>query len=82
MNPDDKDIYYLLGGSYHGLKKFSLAYDFYAKCDEGQYASVAKSGKEKALKQLRSNPARIEEPEPTDENDIGLPNRTSINSLK
>jgi tetratricopeptide (TPR) repeat protein len=44
MAPEDKDIYYFLASSYHGLQQFAEAHDYYKRVDRGRYVEVAQSG--------------------------------------
>jgi tetratricopeptide (TPR) repeat protein len=50
LTPNDKDLYYFLGGSYYGLGQPSKAYEYYKKCDSGQYAGTAQNGAERTKK--------------------------------
>jgi tetratricopeptide (TPR) repeat protein len=44
LTPDDKDLYYFLGSSYHGLNQPAEAYDYYRRVDRGPYIGPAQSG--------------------------------------
>lgn len=44
LTPDDKDLYYFLGSSYHGLNQHAEAYDYYRRVDRGPYIGPAQSG--------------------------------------
>lgn len=44
LTPGDKDLYYFLGSSYRGLGQLSRAYEYYKKCDSGDYAGTSQSG--------------------------------------
>lgn len=44
LTPGDKDLYYFLGSSYRGLGQLSKAYEYYKKCDSGDYAGTSQSG--------------------------------------
>ncbi len=44
LTPGDKDLYYFLGSSYRGLGQLGKAYEYYKKCDSGDYASTSQSG--------------------------------------
>ena len=89
LTPDDKDIYYLLASSYFALRKFAQAHNYYSKCNSGPYAQVSKNGMENAKREMNklakkrgSTPEQDVPADSIEENDIGLPNRTTINSLK
>ncbi len=42
LTPDDPDINYLIGQAYSGMKKYSLARQYYEKCESGTYYEVAR----------------------------------------
>ncbi len=42
LTPDDPDISYLIGQAYSGMKKYSLARQYYEKCESGTYYEVAR----------------------------------------
>ncbi len=42
LTPDDPDINYLIGQAYSGMKKYSLARQYYEKCESGTYFEVAR----------------------------------------
>ncbi len=42
LTPDDPDISYLIGQTYSGMKKYSLARQYYEKCESGTYFEVAR----------------------------------------
>ena len=44
LTPDDKDLYYFIGSSYHGLGLYAEAYDYYRRVDTGPYLGPAQSG--------------------------------------
>ena len=44
LTPDDKDLYYFLGSSYHGLNQPVEAYEYYRRVDRGPYIGPAQSG--------------------------------------
>ncbi len=50
LTPDDKDLYYYLGSSYHGLGLQAEAYDFYIRVDSGPYVGPAQSGAKQTRK--------------------------------
>ena len=39
LTPDDKDLYYFIGSSYHGLGLEAEAYDYYRRVDAGPYSA-------------------------------------------
>jgi tetratricopeptide (TPR) repeat protein len=50
LTPDDKDIYYFIGSSYHGLGLQAEAYDYYRRVDAGPYIGPAGSGAKQTRK--------------------------------
>ena len=80
-NPQDDDLYYLLGSSYTGLGLSAQAADNYRRCKTGPYASVAIRGLQREVKRLGIK--TLDKLEVPAESDIGLPNQPTINnSLK
>lgn len=53
LTPDDKDLYYFIGSSYHGLGQFAEAYDYYRRVDTGPYVGPAQSGSKQTEKAAR-----------------------------
>jgi tetratricopeptide (TPR) repeat protein len=53
LTPDDKDLYYFLGSSYHGLGQMVDAYNYYRRVDSGQYLGPAQSGAKQTEKAAR-----------------------------
>ena len=53
LTPNDKEIYYFLGGTYRGLGQPLKAFDSYKRCDSGTYAEVAQSGAKQTEKAAR-----------------------------
>lgn len=53
LTPDDKDLYYFLGSSYRGLGQLGKAYEYYKRCDGGDYAGTAQSGARNTEKAAR-----------------------------
>src|SRR4030095_14994861 len=43
LTPEDKDLYYFIGSSYHGLGLQAEAYDYYRRVDSGPYVGPADS---------------------------------------
>jgi len=60
LNPDDKDLYYLIGSSYHGLKLYADAYNYYRRVDTGPYLGPAQSGAKQTEKAAREASKRRE----------------------
>lgn len=50
LTPDDKDLYYFIGSSYHGLDLQAEAYDYYRSVDAGPYVGPAESGAKQTRK--------------------------------
>jgi tetratricopeptide (TPR) repeat protein len=50
LTPDDKDLYYFIGSSYHGLGLQADAYDYYTHVDAGPYVGPAASGAKQTRK--------------------------------
>ncbi|HEY7179875.1 MAG TPA: tetratricopeptide repeat protein [Blastocatellia bacterium] len=50
LTPDDKDLYYFIGSSYHGLGLQAEAYDYYMRVDAGPYVGPASSGAKQTRK--------------------------------
>jgi len=53
LTPDDKDLYYFIGSSYHGLGHQAEAYDYYRRVDAGPYIGPAESGAKQTRKAAR-----------------------------
>src|SRR5262245_60149026 len=53
MTPEDKDLYYFIGSSYHGLGLQAEAYDYYRRVDSGPYVGPAESGAKQTRKAAR-----------------------------
>lgn len=53
LTPDDKDLYYFIGSSYHGLGQYAEAYDYYRRVDSGPYVGPAQSGTKQTEKAAR-----------------------------
>jgi tetratricopeptide (TPR) repeat protein len=60
LTPDDKDLYYFIGSSYHGLQQFAEAYDYYRRVDAGPYVGPAQSGTKQTEKAWREASKRRE----------------------
>ena len=50
LTPEDKDLYYFIGSSYHGLGLQAEAYDYYRRVDAGPYVGPAESGAKQTRK--------------------------------
>jgi tetratricopeptide (TPR) repeat protein len=53
LTPDDKDLYYFIGSSYHGLGQYPDAYEYYRRVDSGPYLGPAQSGSKQTEKAAR-----------------------------
>jgi tetratricopeptide (TPR) repeat protein len=60
LNPDDKDLYYFIGSSYHGLGLYADAYNYYRRVDGGPYLGPAQSGTKQTEKAAREAAKRRE----------------------
>ncbi|HEU0185800.1 MAG TPA: tetratricopeptide repeat protein [Blastocatellia bacterium] len=50
LTQDDKDLYYLIGSSYHGMGRLADAYDYYMRVNSGVYVGPAESGAKQTRK--------------------------------
>jgi tetratricopeptide (TPR) repeat protein len=50
LTPEDKNLYYFIGSSYHGLGRQAEAYDYYRRVDSGPYIGPAESGAKQTRK--------------------------------
>jgi tetratricopeptide (TPR) repeat protein len=50
LTPEDKDLYYFMGSSYHGLNLQAEAFDYYSRVDAGPYVGPAQSGAKQTRK--------------------------------
>src|SRR5215470_14776869 len=50
LTPEDKDLYYFIGSSYHGMGLQAEAYDYYKRVDTGPYVGPASSGAKQTRK--------------------------------
>jgi tetratricopeptide (TPR) repeat protein len=50
LTSDDKDLYYFIGSSYHGLGLEAEAYKYYSSVDAGPYVGPAQSGAKQTRK--------------------------------
>lgn len=62
MAPDDKDLYYFIGSSYHGLGYLPEAYDYYRRVDAGPYVGPAESGAKQTRKAAQEADKRRNDP--------------------
>jgi tetratricopeptide (TPR) repeat protein len=53
LTPEDKDLYYFIGSSYHGLNLQAEAYEYYRRVDSGPYVGPAESGAKQTRKAAR-----------------------------
>jgi tetratricopeptide (TPR) repeat protein len=53
LTPEDKDLCYFIGSSYHGLNLQAEAYDYYRRVDTGPYVGPAESGAKQTRKAAR-----------------------------
>src|SRR5262245_5383541 len=53
LTPEDKDLYYFIGSSYHGMNLQAEAYDYYRRVDSGPYVGPAESGAKQTRKAAR-----------------------------
>src|SRR5262249_53505622 len=60
LTPDDKDLYYLIGSSYHGLGLYADAYNYYRRVGTGPYLGPAQSGAKQTEKAARGGAKRRE----------------------
>src|SRR5262249_27581227 len=60
LNPEDKDLYYFIGSSYHGLGLQAEAYDYYKRVDTGPYIGPAQSGAKQTEKAAKEAARRRE----------------------
>lgn len=60
LTPGDKDLYYLLGSSYHGLGQQAQAYEYYRRVDSGPYRDVAEAAARQTEKAAREEFKRRE----------------------
>ncbi|HEV2665994.1 MAG TPA: hypothetical protein VG324_13835, partial [Blastocatellia bacterium] len=53
LTPEDKDLCYFIGSSYHGLGLMADAFDYYRRVDAGPYVGPAESGAKQTRKAAR-----------------------------
>ncbi|HEV2667886.1 MAG TPA: tetratricopeptide repeat protein, partial [Blastocatellia bacterium] len=71
LTPDDKDLYYFIGSSYHGLGLLADAFDYYSRVDAGPYIGPAESGAKQTRKAAReANKQRDERKFPSMKNEF------------
>jgi tetratricopeptide (TPR) repeat protein len=71
LTPEDKDLYYFIGSSYHGLNLQAEAYDYYRRVDTGPYVGPAESGAKQTKKAARdANKRRDDRKIPSIKNEI------------
>jgi tetratricopeptide (TPR) repeat protein len=52
LDPANKDIYYLIGSTYHGMNQLERALEAYRQCTSGDYASVSRDAVKKLEKKV------------------------------
>jgi predicted Zn-dependent protease len=52
LDPGNKDVYYLIGQTYHKMNQLGQALEAYRQCTSGQYASVAQDAVKKLEKKV------------------------------
>ena len=89
LTPEDKDLYYFIGSSYHGLGQMADAYEYYKRVDGGQYLGPAQSGTKQTEKAAREANKRRESQkiesiknEAPSGSESDKPNKSVANSLK
>ena len=71
LTPEDKDLCYFIGSSYHGLGLQAEAYDYYRRVDTGPYVGPAESGAKQTRKAAReANKRRDDRKIPSIKNEI------------
>jgi tetratricopeptide (TPR) repeat protein len=89
LTPDDKDLYYFIGSSYHGLGQLADAHEYYKRVDDGLYQGPAQSGAKQTEKAAREASKRREankfesiKNEAQSGSESDKPNKSVANSLK
>ncbi len=89
LTPGDKDLYYFIGSSYHGLGQYADAYDYYRRVDNGPYLGPAQSGTRQTEKAAREAYKRREaqrfdsmKNDTRNESDADKSNRPIVNTFK
>jgi tetratricopeptide (TPR) repeat protein len=89
LTPEDKDLYYFIGSSYHGLGQMADAHEYYKRVDGGQYLGPAQSGTRQTEKAAREANKRREaqrfesiKNEAQSDSESAKPNKSVANSLK
>jgi tetratricopeptide (TPR) repeat protein len=71
LTPEDKDLYYFIGSSYHGLGLQAEANEYYRRVDTGPYVGPAESGAKQTRKAAReANKRRDDRKIPSMKNEI------------
>ncbi|MGH9766003.1 MAG: tetratricopeptide repeat protein [Blastocatellia bacterium] len=88
LTPNDKDLYYFIGSSYHGMGQYAEAYDYYRRVDSGPYFGPAQSGTKQTEKAAKEANRRREaqkfqsiRDEPRNEPDNNKSNRSLVNKI-
>jgi tetratricopeptide (TPR) repeat protein len=89
LTPDDKDLYYFMGSSYHGLGQLADAHEYYKRVDGGLYQGPAQSGTKQTEKAAREAYKRREaqkfetiKNQVRTDSESNKPNKSVANSLK
>lgn len=89
LTPNDKDLYYFIGSSYHGLGQLADAHEYYKRVDGGLYLGPAQSGTKQTEKAAREANKRRESQrfesiknEAQSGSESDKPNKSVANSLK
>ncbi len=88
LTPDDKDLYYFIGSSFHGLGQLADAHEYYRRVDGGLYLGPAQSGMkqtERAAREAKRREAqRLDsmKNEARSEPQGNKPNKPTANSFK
>ena len=83
LTPNDKDLYYFLGGTYRGLGQSLKAFDHYKRCDTGDYAGVARSGAQQIEKPARKEYDKLQQARltPSSETNQDKPRNDGLQNL-
>jgi tetratricopeptide (TPR) repeat protein len=86
LTPNDKDLYYLIGSSYHALGLLADAHNYYKRVDSGPYLGPAQSGTKQTERAAREASKRRESlrfqsinNEPKNETESNKPGKSFMN---
>src|SRR5262249_30905106 len=65
MTPEDKDLYYFIGSSYHGVGLHAQAHDYYRRVDSGPDVCAPESGAKQTRKAAREANKRRDDRKPS-----------------